>query len=68
VDAVVEALRYQAKTAVGIGGGRERVHGIRLVTTDTDFVFGDGAEVTGRAIDLLVAVSGRPGPVSLPPR
>jgi uncharacterized protein (TIGR03083 family) len=68
VDAVVDALRYQAKTAVAMGGGRERVLGLRLVATDTDFATGDGEPATGRAIDLLLAVSGRPGPVSLPPR
>ncbi|MET0898290.1 MAG: maleylpyruvate isomerase family mycothiol-dependent enzyme [Mycobacterium sp.] len=68
VDAVVEALRYQAKTAVGIGGGRERVQGLRLIATDADFEFGEGDEVSGRAIDLLLAVSGRAGPVGLPPR
>lgn len=68
VDAVIAALRHQTKTAVGMGGGRERVRGLRLVAADADVVLGDGTEVTGRAIDLLVAVSGRPGSVSLSPR
>ena len=68
VDAVVEALRYQSKTAVALGGGRERVQGLRLVATDAEFASGDGEVVTARGIDLLLAVSGRPGPVELPPR
>lgn len=58
--AIVAALRYQAKTAVGFGGGRERVESVRLIATDADVEIGDGAEVRGRAIDLLLAVSGRP--------
>lgn len=64
VDPVVEAFRYQAKTAVGFGGGRERVVGLRLTATDSDVVLGgaDADEVRGRAIDLLLAVSGRPVP------
>ncbi|MGK9272767.1 maleylpyruvate isomerase family mycothiol-dependent enzyme [Williamsia muralis] len=64
VDPVVEALRYQAKTAVGFGGGRERVVGLRLTATDSDVVLGgaDADEVRGPAIDLLLAVSGRPVP------
>ena len=64
VDPVVEALSYQVKTAVGFGGGRERVVGLRLTATDSDVVLGgaDADEVRGRAIDLLLAVSGRPVP------
>lgn len=59
-DAVAAALAYQAKTGVSMHGGRERVDGLRLVATDTAAVIGTGADVTGRAIDLLVAASGRP--------
>lgn len=58
--AIVAALQYQAKTAVGFGGGRERVESLRLVATDADVEIGNGAAVEGRAIDLLLAVSGRP--------
>lgn len=59
-DAVVTALQYQCRTAVAFGGGRERVTGKRLVVTDAGVEIGSGTEVHGRAIDLLVAVSGRP--------
>jgi uncharacterized protein (TIGR03083 family) len=59
-DEVVDALRYQARASAAVGGGRDRVQGLRLAATDNDCVLGAGAEVTGRAIDLLLAVSGRP--------
>ena len=64
VDPVVEALRYQVRTAVGFGGGRERVIGLCLIATDSGVVVGgaDADAVRGRAIDLLLAVSGRPVP------
>lgn len=58
--AILAALRYQARTAVAFGGGRERVESLRLVATDADLEIGDGDAVHGRAIDLLLAVSGRP--------
>ncbi|AZG46143.1 maleylpyruvate isomerase family mycothiol-dependent enzyme [Gordonia insulae] len=58
--AVARALAYQASTSVRMGGGRERVDGLRLVASDTDVTLGSGVAVSGRAIDLLLAVSGRP--------
>ncbi|GAB19306.1 hypothetical protein GOEFS_080_00180 [Gordonia effusa NBRC 100432] len=58
-DAVAQALAYQVKTRVAMGGGRERVVGRTVVATDTDFVHGDGPELRGTAIDLLLQVSGR---------
>ncbi len=58
-DAVVAALAYQARTAVAMQGGRERVDGLRLIATDTADAIGSGTDVRGRAIDLLVAASGR---------
>ena len=59
-EAVAVALAYQVKTSVALHGGRERVDGLRLVATDTRAEIGHGDEVTGRAIDLLMAASGRP--------
>lgn len=59
-DAVATALAYQVRVAVAMGGGRERVEGVRLVATDSAFTTGDGEVVRGRALDLLLAVSGRP--------
>lgn len=56
---VAKALAYQANTTVKMGGGKEMAAGWRLVAADADFVHGSGPEVTGRAIALLLAVSGR---------
>lgn len=57
--ALHDALAYQLRTTVSFGGGRERARGRRLVDTGTGVSWGDGAEVSGRAVDLLLAVSGR---------
>lgn len=57
---VAEALRYQIKTSVKMGGGKETAQGWRLVAEDTSFEHGDGPEVRGSAISLLLAISGRP--------
>ena len=56
---VAKALAYQVNTTVKMGGGKEMAAGWRLIATDADFVHGSGPEVTGRAIALLLAVSGR---------
>jgi uncharacterized protein (TIGR03083 family) len=41
-------------------GGKKRIHGLRLVATDTGWTHGDGPEVTGPALSLLLAMTGRP--------
>ncbi|MDL9945374.1 hypothetical protein QSJ19_07150 [Gordonia sp. ABSL11-1] len=60
---VVEALCHQVEASGLDGGGKRRVRGMRLVVTETGATIGDddaaGAEVRSRAIDLLLAVSGR---------
>jgi len=73
VAEVATALRYQLKTSVKLGGGKERAEGLRLIAIDTDLDEGVGKEVRGAAIALLLAVSGRPvhereltGPGTLP--
>lgn len=58
--AVVEALQYQVATSPSIGGSKETVAGLKLITTDADFTHGEGDEVRGTALDLLLAVTGRP--------
>lgn len=57
---VVTALSYMARTGAGLGGGRERVDGLRLEPSDFDTHIGEGPEVRGGAISLLLATSGRP--------
>lgn len=54
-----EALAYQLRTPGSFGGARDRAEGCRLVDTDTGASWGDGLDVTGRAVDLLLAASGR---------
>lgn len=58
-DAVVRALRLQARTPARFGGAKEIVARARLVPTDADFVVGEGPEVHGPAVSLLLAISGR---------
>lgn len=58
-DAVKPALRYQVRTSVAMGGGRDRVQGLALVATDRELRLGDGPEVVGPVLALLLAVSGR---------
>lgn len=59
-EAVVRALRLQARTSTSFGGARELVAGVRLHATDADLSIGDGPEVRGPALSLLLAISGRP--------
>lgn len=42
-----------------MGGAKQLVAGVRLRATDGDLVIGDGPEVRGPALALLLAVSGR---------
>lgn len=53
------ALAHQLRTPVSFEGGRERAEGLRLLDTDSGMSWGRGPEVSGSAIDLLLAVSGR---------
>lgn len=65
VTAVLEAVAYQRKTPVSMGGGRELAAGRRLVATDAGATpelplsLGQGPAVRGTAIDLLLWLSGR---------
>jgi uncharacterized protein (TIGR03083 family) len=58
-DAVVRALRLQAHTPASFGGAKELVAPLRLTATDADVSIGDGLEVTGPALSLLLAIMGR---------
>lgn len=58
-EAVDRALGYQVGTSAAMGGARERVAGLRLEATDTGQTIGSGELVSGRLLDLLLAVSGR---------
>jgi uncharacterized protein (TIGR03083 family) len=58
-EAVVRALRYQARTPASFGGAKEIVARARLTASDADVSIGDGPEATGTALSLLLALSGR---------
>lgn len=60
VDAVLTALQHQLRTTTGQGGGKERAQGLMLIPTDGSLHLGEGEEVRGSTIALLLAVSGRP--------
>jgi uncharacterized protein (TIGR03083 family) len=57
---VMTALRYMVRTGAGFGGGRERVRGLLLRPLPDGQAIGEGPEVRGDAIALLLATSGRP--------
>jgi uncharacterized protein (TIGR03083 family) len=56
---VARAVAFYAKSNAIIGG-RNRVAGLTLTASDTDFSVGSGPVVEGPAISLLLAASGRP--------
>jgi uncharacterized protein (TIGR03083 family) len=59
LQAVVRSLRVQVRTPATFGGAKELTSGIQLTATDADLSIGDGPEVSGTAIALLLAVSRR---------
>ncbi|TDC97651.1 maleylpyruvate isomerase family mycothiol-dependent enzyme [Actinomadura sp. 7K507] len=58
-EAVVRSLRLQSRTPAAFGGAKELMVGIRLTATDADLSIGDGPEVSGTALSLLLATCGR---------
>lgn len=59
IDAVVRSIRLQANTSASFGGAKELVARCRFTVTDADLSIGDGPEVRGPALSLLLAVCGR---------
>ena len=57
--AVVRSLRLQARTPASFGGAKELVARVRLTATDAEVAIGIGPEVSGPALSLLFAISGR---------
>ncbi|MFF2186266.1 maleylpyruvate isomerase family mycothiol-dependent enzyme [Streptomyces sp. NPDC058155] len=58
-EAVVRSLHLQARTPASFGGAKELVAHTRLRATDTGVSIGEGPEVSGPALSLLLAVSRR---------
>ena len=59
MDAVLRTLDFY-QGSQPIIGGRDRVAGLTLKATDADHSVGTGPEVTGPALDLVLAATGRP--------
>ena len=58
-EAVVRSLRQQARMPASFGGAKELVRRVRLTATDLDLSIGQGPEISGPALALLLAVTGR---------
>jgi uncharacterized protein (TIGR03083 family) len=58
-DAANACLDMYTKASFPVGG-KKRIQGLRLVSTDTAWSYGEGPEVTGPAMSLLLAMTGRP--------
>ena len=58
-EAVERSLRYQARVSAGLGGGRQLAEQVTLHATDMEVTIGDGPEVRGSALGLVMAISGR---------
>jgi uncharacterized protein (TIGR03083 family) len=58
LPSVARTIAFYAKSNAIIGG-RDRVSGLTLKASDTDFSVGSGPVVEGPAISLLLAASGR---------
>ncbi|WP_374928730.1 maleylpyruvate isomerase family mycothiol-dependent enzyme [Kytococcus sedentarius] len=60
IPAVQQALAYQLATPVAMGGAPAALRQVRLVATDAAVTIGEGPEVQGRLLELLMAATGRP--------
>jgi uncharacterized protein (TIGR03083 family) len=58
-EVVIRSLRLQARTPAAFGGAKELVARVRLTAAEADVSLGEGPEVRGPALSLLLAVSGR---------
>jgi uncharacterized protein (TIGR03083 family) len=57
-DAADACLLMYTKSSFPVGG-KNRIQGLRLVATDTGWSFGSGPDVSGPALSLLLAMTGR---------
>jgi uncharacterized protein (TIGR03083 family) len=58
-DAANACLDMYTKASFPVGG-KKRIAGLRLLSNDTGWTYGDGPEVSGPAMSLLLAMTGRP--------
>ena len=55
-----QALAYQLRAPASMGGAPAGMRRVRLVATDAAITVGEGPEVHGRLLELLMAATGRP--------
>lgn len=58
-QAILRSLHLQARTPASFGGAKELLERVRLTPTDADESLGTGPEVSGPALSILLAISGR---------
>lgn len=58
-EAIVECFEMYKDLGFPLGT-KKRVEGLRLIATDVDWSHGTGPEVTGPALPLMLAMTGRP--------
>lgn len=58
-EAHIVALAGAYQTTGKPLGGKKRSAGLKVRATDVDWIFGDGPEVAGPGMDLILAMSGR---------
>ena len=59
IHAILRSMQVQATTPAAFGGAKELVQRVRLVPTDADETLGNGPAISGPALSLLLAISGR---------
>lgn len=59
VESVRRAMHSLASTPAALGGGKDTAGRVTLRATDADLTIGEGPEVTGPAVSLLLALAGR---------
>jgi uncharacterized protein (TIGR03083 family) len=57
-DAALACLDMYTRANFPVGG-KKRIGGLRLIATDVDWTHGEGPEVSGPAISLMLAMTGR---------
>ncbi len=65
-DAIIRALVLQARTPASLGGAKELLTRVQVTTTDAAISLGEGPQVRGTALSLLLAISGRPADLEGP--
>jgi len=60
-EAALVAVADSYKTSNFLLGAKRRIAGLKLNATDSDWVWGDGPEVSGPLISLIMAMTGRTG-------